>query len=90
MIKYNEVKLTYTCAAAPPPNLYMDRIYTIGKDKKGFFFTDGNYVEYVEDKNLWYIKMLFSPKDFKWEDVDFSDEVKPIKTFDKITDKDKI
>ena len=60
MMKYNEVKLTYTCPAAPPPGLYMDKIYTIGKDKKGFYFTDGNYMEHVKDSDIWYIQMLFS------------------------------
>lgn len=84
MVKYTDVKLFYNCAAAPPINVYMDRIYRIGKDNKGFFFTDGNYVEYVLESDLWYIKMLFSPQDkIKWEDVDFSEEVKSIKTSDK-------
>ncbi len=89
MIKYNEVKLTYTCAAAPPLGLHMDRIYTIGKDNKGFFFTDGNYIEYVKQSDLWYIKMLFSPKDCNWEDVDFSDEKEReiVKETMKISDK---
>ena len=85
MIKYTDVKLTYTCSAAPPENLYMDRIYTIGKDNKGFFFTDGNYIEYVKQSDLWYIKMLFSPKDCNWEDVDFSDGI--VKETMKISDK---
>ena len=92
MIKYNEVKLTYTCAAAPPPGLYMDRIYTIGKDKKGFYFTDGNYMEHVKDSDIWYIQMLFSPQNCDWVDVDFSEEKEKeketiketMKTFDKI------
>ena len=85
MIKFNEVKLTYNCPAAPPEDVFMDRIYRIGKDEKGFFFTDGNYVEYVLEGDLWYIKMLFSPndKDVKWEDVDFSEEVKVSKIVDK-------
>lgn len=74
MVKFTDVKLTYTCPAAPPEGLFMDRIYTIGKDNKGYYFTDGNYIEYVQEKDLWYIKMLFSPKDCNWEDVDFSDE----------------
>jgi len=81
MIKYNEIKLIYTCSAAPPDGIYMDRTYTIGKDNKGFFFTDGNYIEYVKEIDLWYIKMLFSPQDKKisWDDVDFKDEVKEVK-----------
>ena len=28
MIKFTDVKLTYTCPAAPPEGLFMDRIYT--------------------------------------------------------------
>ena len=82
MIKYNEIKLVYTCPAAPPDGIYMDRTYTIGKDNKGFFFTDGNYIEYVKENDLWYIKMLFIPQDKKisWNDVDFKDEVKEFKS----------
>ena len=78
MIKYNEIKLVYTCPAAPPDGIYMDRIYTIGKDNKGFFFTDGNYIEYVKEIDLWYIKMLFTPQKVSWSDVDFKDEVKEV------------
>lgn len=85
MVKFTDVKLVYNCPAAPPSDVFMDRIYTIGKDNKGFFFTDGNYYEYVKDSDLWYIKMLFSPQDkkFTWEDVDFSEEVKINKASDK-------
>ena len=78
MIKYNEIKLVYTCPAAPPDGIYMDRTYTIGKDNKGFFFTDGNYIEYVKEIDLWYIKMLFTPQKVSWSDVDFKDEVKEV------------
>jgi len=79
MIKYNEIKLVYTCPAAPPDGIYMDRTYTIGKDNKGFFFTDGNYIEYVKEIDLWYIKMLFTPNGVIWGNVDFSDEVKEVR-----------
>ena len=79
MIKFNEVKLTYTCFAAPPENVYMNRIYRIGKDVKGFFFTDGNYIEHVKENDLWYIKMLFTPNDVPWGEVDFNDSIKEVK-----------
>ena len=81
MVKFNEVKLVYTCPAFPPENVHMDKTYTIGKDNNGFFFTDGIYIEYVKENDLWYIKMLFSPQDKKisWDDVDFKDEVKEVK-----------
>lgn len=73
MIKYSNVKLIYTCPACVPENIYLNRSYTIGKDEKGFYFTDGNYIEHAEE---WYIKMLFSPqgKDITWESVDFTEE----------------
>ena len=47
-------------------------------------------MEHVKDSDIWYIKMLFSPKDYNWDDVDFSDEKEKeiiketMKTFDKI------
>lgn len=81
MIQFKDVKLTYTCPAAPPDNVFMDRIYTLSKDTQGLCFTDGNYVEYTDES---YIKMLFSPKDTSWEKVDFSEKVEEIKpTFKK-------
>ncbi len=87
MMKFNEVKLIYTCPAAPPDGIYMDRIYRINKDNKGYFFTDGNYVEYVQEKDIWYIKMLFSPQDISWKDVDFSNEKEIVKEITKTPDK---
>jgi len=91
VIKYNKVKLSYTCPSFPPENIHIDRVYRIEKDEKGFFITDGNYVEYVKDSDLWYIKMLFSPSGILWQDVDFSDDdVKEIKnTIIKIEDNKK-
>lgn len=72
MVKFNEVKLSYTCPSFPPDGISMDKAYSINKDSKGFFLTDGKYVEYVND--LSYVKMLFTPNgDVKWEDVDFSE-----------------
>lgn len=81
MIKFDEIKMIYTCASAPPQGVFMNRLYTIGKDSKGFYFTDGNYVEHVKD-NLDYLKMLFSlhDKNLTWKDVDFG-EVK----YEKVT-----
>lgn len=79
MIMFNEVKLIYICPAAPPEGVFLDRIYSIKKDQKGFYFTDGNYVEYVKEEDLWYIKMLFSPKDTDWNEVDFEEQIKPFK-----------
>jgi len=78
MVKFNEVKLFYTCPAFPPDGIDMSKIYTIEKDNNGFYFTDGNYIKYVKDDELWYIKMLFTPQNVSWEVVDFSDEIKNI------------
>lgn len=81
MLKFTDIKLTYTCPAAPPEKVFMDRIYTLNKDEKGLYFTDGNYVEYADES---YIKMLFSPKDTIWDKVDFTEKVEVIKpTFKK-------
>lgn len=80
MVKYNEIKLSYTCFAYPPENIHMDRVYSIGKDSKGFYFTDGDYVQHVKDDELWFIKMLFTPNDVDWSEVDFEDKVKLSKT----------
>jgi hypothetical protein len=73
MVKYSDVKLFYSCPAACPIGIFMDRSYVIKKDLKGFYFTDGNYEEYAD---IDYIKMLFSPQGITWDKVDFSDEKK--------------
>ena len=75
MVLFTDVKLTYTCPATPPENVFMDRIYSLNKDEKGLYFTDGNYVEYADES---YIKMLFSPKDTNWDKVDFTEKVETI------------
>jgi len=75
VVKFDKVKLSYTCAANPPENIYIDRSYSIGKDNEGFFFTDGDYVQYVKDDELWFIEMLFTPTNVEWSEVDFKEEV---------------
>ena len=77
MNKYSGLKLVYTCAAACPPNIYLDRIYTLNEEENGFSFTDGNYTEYVEKKHFWYIKMLFTPRNTSWEEIEKLEVVKP-------------
>lgn len=59
-----DVKLKYTCIAAPPENVYLGIAYTLGKDLKGYYFTDGKNIEYAD---IGYIKMLFTPIDLTWE-----------------------
>lgn len=75
MIKYDEIKLSYTSPAFPPKGISIDKTYTIGKDKKGLFITDGKYTEYIKEDN---IKSLFTPSGVKWEQVDFSNKVNKI------------
>jgi len=76
LVKFNEIKLSYTCSAYPPEGIYMDKLYRIIKKEDKFYFTDG-VVEF--EGNEQYIKMLFSPNsEVKWEDVDFKDETKEI------------
>lgn len=50
-------KVTYTCYAIPPEGILIGRIYEVGKDKDGFYFTDGKEKTYADQK---YIYMLFS------------------------------
>lgn len=86
MVKFDKVKLSYTCSASPPNNVRMDRSYSMGRDDKGFFFTDGNYIEHVKESDLWYIKMLFTPNGMEWKDVVFDDKVKQDVKFTKLFD----
>lgn len=74
MVKFNEVKLSYTCASFPPDGVKMDKLYhIINKDGK-FYFTDG-VTEFEGGES--YIKMLFTPSgDIQWKDVNFKEEVK--------------
>jgi len=78
MIKYNEVKLTYTCPAFPPEGIFMNRSYRIVKKDNILFVTDGNKDTLMEEL---LIKMLFSPqeKDITWINVDFKEEIVPKK-----------
>jgi hypothetical protein len=70
-MKINDVKLKYSCPAVCPTGIYLDRVYSIGKDKQGYYFTDGNYTQYSE---LDFIKMLFTPKDCTWDEVEFDNK----------------
>lgn len=55
-------KVVYTCYAIPPEGILIGKIYEVGKDSKGYFYTDGNEKVYA-DKD--YIYMLFSKVDTK-------------------------
>lgn len=81
-MKYSEVKLVYASPAFLPEGVFMDKVYHIIKKENKLYFTDG-VTEFVGEEGL--IKMLFSPQDEKisWGDVDFTDEVKIVKVFDK-------
>jgi len=50
-------KVVYTCFAVPPEGIYVGRTYEVGKDKDGWFYTDGKIKVYAEKD---YIYMLFS------------------------------
>lgn len=80
MVKYNEVKLSYSCPAFPPDGVDMSKAYNIIKKDDKFYFTDG-VTEFEGD--LEYIKMLFTPNGNKidWKDVDFSEKLNVSKTF---------
>lgn len=80
MVKFNEVKLIYTCSALPPDGIFMNRIYHIVKKEDKFYFTDG-VAEFEGTEE--FIKMLFTPNGVEWSEVDFENGVKLTKTFDK-------
>ena len=62
------INLTYTCFACPPEPIKLHGGYTLGKDKDGYYITDGNLVLHYDYD---FIKMLFTPIDSKWEDITF-------------------
>jgi hypothetical protein len=68
MVKFNEVKLSYTCFAFPPDGVHIDKVYNIIKKENRLYFTDGIVEIEGEEK---YIKMLFTPNGVEWKDVDF-------------------
>jgi hypothetical protein len=80
-MKINEAKLKYTCPAVCPKNIYLDRIYSLGKDKDGIYFTDGNYVQHSD---IEFIKMLFTPTNCNWKDVEFEDKKKVTKIINEV------
>ena len=73
MIKYNNIKLVYTCPAAPILGIQLDRAYKILKRNGDLFITDGN-TEIKIDEFL--LKMLFTPQECEWTRVDFSEKTK--------------
>jgi len=74
VVKYNEVKLSYTCAAFPPDGVKMDKVYFITKKQDKLYFTDG-FSEFEGEED--YIKMLFSPSgNMQWKDVNFKEDGK--------------
>jgi hypothetical protein len=72
MIKYNDVRLVYTCAAAPILGIQLDRSYRILKKNDVLFVTDGNAEIEIDE---FVLKMLFTPTECEWNKVNFSDEI---------------
>ena len=77
MIKYTDIKLIYTSGCFPPEGLKVNKVYTVIKKNDNLFVKTGDEEIQLEES---LIKMLFTPKDADWVDVNFKDE---IKTFDK-------
>jgi hypothetical protein len=50
-------KVKYSCIAVPPEGIKLNTVYEVGKDEKGYFYTDGNTKTYEDEK---IINMLFS------------------------------
>jgi len=79
VVKYSEIKATWTSPAAPSENMYLDRIYSILRKNGKLYVTDGNAdIEFDE----FCITHFLSPNnDIQWNEVDFTDEVKESKIF---------
>lgn len=78
--KYNDIKLVYTCPAACPADIFVDRLYTLQESDSAFVLTDGNYTKKFNKDELWYIKMLFSPKETTWESIEKVEKTELTKT----------
>lgn len=74
MTNFKDIKLQYTCPAAPPEGINVSSTYMVNKDSKGFYFTDGNLCKYVKDDEIWLIKMFFTPIGVSWDEVSFKIE----------------
>lgn len=61
-----KIKVNYTCASVPPDGIQINRVYAVGKDSKGYYFTDETITKYCE---IEYIKILFSPIGTTWDKV---------------------
>jgi hypothetical protein len=62
-----KIQLRYTCAAYPPLGIDMSLLYSLGKDTDGFYYANLDNKYHAE---LWFIKMLFTPVDKTWEEVE--------------------
>jgi len=65
-MKPNNLKLKYSCPAQCPQDIFINKVYSLNKDDKGFYFYTDTFTQYAD---IEYIKMLFTPIDCNWEEV---------------------
>lgn len=73
MKKYTEIEIMYTSPCFPPDNVKLNSVYSIIKVDKELSIQSGEKAIPMEES---LIKMLFTPKDCKWEEVDFIDTIR--------------
>ncbi len=59
-------KLIYTSPAVAPKDINLDWLYTLKKDKRGYYVDDGN-LETVFDLGL--IQQMFTPIKNSWKEL---------------------
>lgn len=59
-------EIKYSSFATPPYEIRLNKVYSFGKDSKGYFFADKKNKVYAD---LAEIKMLFTPVDKTWDEV---------------------
>lgn len=60
------VEIKYSSFATAPYGIKLSKVYSFGKDSKGYFFADKKNKVYTD---LAEIKMLFTPIDKTWDEV---------------------
>lgn len=70
-------EIKYNCYAVPPDGIKIEKTYTFGKDRNGYFYSDARNKTYLELDEL---KVLFAPIGKTWDEV--LDEKKTVKAKD--------
>ena len=59
-------EIKYTCFATPPYDIKVEKVYSFGKDREGYFFEDVKCKKHLDIEEM---KILFTPVDKTWDEV---------------------